>query len=491
MAEKKRILEQLKLDGLWDNLSPGGKRVATVVGVLSGIFLVLAMITGEEGEKKKTSTRESVKRSVLTDVNTREYGIDALSARVKAMESENDTYRSELERVRNQLREVQERRGNDPDVSKQVEILGSQLKGLTDEARALGWAVEDIKENNYKGTQSENEKPKKEIKAKEASRSPLATVTPTLESTPVALLTAPADIADTPANYFRKPPVKAVQPGPSRNPRGGEKASSTSQSSPAVKIFVTESMAQDADADGSQAPNVYLPSGSILSGVLLNGMDAATGRNARNEPFPVLIRVQKEAILPNEFTADVKECFVTLAGYGELSSERAYLRGETLSCVTHDGDVIDESFPSYAVGEDGKAGIRGRLVSKAGSLIAKTALAGFAAGIAEAFNTSPVPVIQTSDVTSDKTYQDNFSKGAMQHGASTGASQAMTRLADYYMDMADQIYPVIEIDAGRQVDIVLTSGFQLNIRKPSAMTQSSDGKKKAYAKQSTGDRERT
>ena len=491
MVEKKRMIEQLKLDGLWDNLSPGGKRVATVVGVLSGIFLVLAMITGEEGEKKKVSTRESVKRSVLTDVNTREYGIDALSARVKAMESENDTYRSELERVRNQLKEVQQRRGNDPDVSKQVEILGSQLKGLTDEARALGWAVEDIRENNYTVTQSGNEKSKKEVKAREASLSPLATVSPMPENTPIVPLTVPSDTADTPANYFRKPPVKAVQHGPSRNPRGGDKGSSTSQSAPSVKIYVTESMAQDADADGNQAHKVYLPSGSILSGVLLNGMDAATGRNARNEPFPVLIRVQKEAILPNEFTADVKECFVTLAGYGELSSERAYLRGETLSCVTNDGDVIDETFPSYAVGEDGKAGIRGRLVSKAGSLIAKTALAGFAAGIAEAFNTSPVPVIQTSDVTSDKTYQDNFSKEAMQHGASTGASQAMTRLADYYMDMADQIYPVIEIDAGRQVDMVLTSGFQLNIRKPAAMTQSKDSKKKAYAKQSTGNRERT
>lgn len=489
MAEKKRIIEQLKLDGLWDNLSPGGKRIAIVVGVLSTIFLALSMMTGEEGEKKKTSTRESVKRSVLTDVNTREYGIDALSARVKAMESENDTYRSELERVQSQLKEVQQRRGNDPDVSKQVEILGSQLKGLTDEARTLGWAVEDIKENNFKSndrrnTQADTEKPQKD---RAPSTSPLATVSPMPERSTVA--PAPADNPDTPANYFRTPPVKAVQPGPARNPRGGDSASP--QSSPAVKIFVTESMAQDGDADGSQAHKVYLPSGSILSGVLLNGMDAATGRNARNEPFPVLIRIQKEAILPNEFTADVKECFVTLAGYGELSSERAYLRGETLSCVTNDGDVIDESFPSYAVGEDGKAGIRGRLVSKAGSLIAKTALAGFAAGIAEAFNTSPVPVIQTSDVTSDKTYQDNFSKGAMQHGASTGASQAMTRLADYYMDMADQIYPVIEIDAGRQVDMVLTSGFQLNIRKPGAVTQPKDSKKATYSNRANGNTKQT
>ncbi|MCG8026307.1 MAG: conjugal transfer protein TraB, partial [Candidatus Thiodiazotropha endolucinida] len=45
-----------------------------------------------------------------------------------------------------------------------------------------------------------------------------------------------------------------------------------------------------------------------------------------------------------------------------------------------------------------------------------------------------------------------------------GASAALTRLADYYMDMADQIFPVVEVDAGRQIDIVLTSGFKLNVK---------------------------
>jgi hypothetical protein len=45
------------------------------------------------------------------------------------------------------------------------------------------------------------------------------------------------------------------------------------------------------------------------------------------------------------------------------------------------------------------------------------------------------------------------------------------------MDMADQIFPVIEVDAGRTIDIVLTSGFQLDIRKPS--TKKSKPKKKA------------
>ena len=94
--------------------------------------------------------------------------------------------------------------------------------------------------------------------------------------------------------------------------------------------------------------------------------------------MPALLRVEKEAILPNRFTSDIKDCFVLVSGHGDLSSERAFLRGEYLSCVRNDGAVLETKFPSYVVGEDGKAGMKGRLVSKQGQMIARTLIAGFA-----------------------------------------------------------------------------------------------------------------
>ena len=60
-----------------------------------------------------------------------------------------------------------------------------------------------------------------------------------------------------------------------------------------------------------------------------------------------------------------------------LGSERAYLRAETLTCVRTDGGVIEVPLDAYAVGEDGKVGIRGGLVSKQGALLAKALQAGF------------------------------------------------------------------------------------------------------------------
>jgi len=461
---KERIIEKLKLEGFWDNMSLNQRRGAAVVGGISVLFLGMALLTAGD-DTSSSKARETVKRSVLTEINTRSIGIDALNAKVKRVESENDGLSKNLKRIQTELTDLKRRRGNDPDMTRQMAVLQNQVKSLTDKAKTIGWEVADIKEGYYvvpeKTTdQKSNSKPGD----LESSGNALQTRS---ALKPVDFKKKLNDIEKglnkDPNSYFQTNPVRNVSPTPTV---GAPNIKTGARSASELTIFTTESESQENEDEGTNAgEELYIPAGSILSGVMLNGLDAPTGRSARNDPYPVLVRIQKDAILPNQFSADVKECFATLSGYGELSSERAYLRGEMFSCITVNGDVIEVSFPSYAVGEDGKAGIRGRLISKAGSLIAKTTLAGFAAGIAEAFDTSPVPVIQTGGLTGNKVYQDNFSSGAAKHGVSSGASAALTRLADYYMDMADQIFPVIEVDAGRRIDMILTNGFKLKIKK--------------------------
>ncbi|AUB85131.1 hypothetical protein THSYN_29855 (plasmid) [Candidatus Thiodictyon syntrophicum] len=94
----------------------------------------------------------------------------------------------------------------------------------------------------------------------------------------------------------------------------------------------------------------------MLRGVLLNGLDAPTGPGARKDPTPALLRIKHDATLPNRYRADVKECFVIVGGFGDLGSERALLRSETLTCVRTDGGVIEVSLDAYAVSKDDKVG---------------------------------------------------------------------------------------------------------------------------------------
>lgn len=237
----------------------------------------------------------------------------------------------------------------------------------------------------------------------------------------------------------------------------------TSQDSSIKVIGGDDSAAQqliEQMAAAQQKPTVYLPVGTMVKGVLLSGLYAPTGVNARKDPFPVILRIQDEAIMPNLKKADLKECFLTLSGYGDLSSERALMRGETLSCIANDNSVIETKFPSYAVGEDGKAGIGGKLITRNGKALRNAMLSGFFSGMSDAFETTKVQKLDISGSSSD-TYENAMSSQNLNNGLFNGASDALGKLADYYMSMAEQTFPVIEIDAGREVTVTLTQGTDL------------------------------
>ena len=211
------------------------------------------------------------------------------------------------------------------------------------------------------------------------------------------------------------------------------------------------------------APDMFMPAGSILSGTLITGLDAPTSNQSKQDPFPALLRIKHEAILPNRYRMDIKECFLIASGYGDLSSERAYMRAERISCVKKDGGIIETSMDAYSVGEDGKAGIRGRLVSKNGQLIAMTLLSGFVSGISQAFAPQTVQTFQTgSNPSNQQQFQWPSPEAIAGQAVMGGISGSAEQIANYYLEMAKNIFPIIEIDAGRKVDFVMVRGMSLN-----------------------------
>ncbi len=190
---------------------------------------------------------------------------------------------------------------------------------------------------------------------------------------------------------------------------------------------------------------------------MLGGLDAPTGGQSQRNPQPVLLRLEDNAVLPNRFRYAVKECVVVGAAYGDISSERAYIRTETLSCLTHQGEAVETPLHGYVAGEDGKAGMRGRLVSKQGQILANALLAGVISGIGHGFRdqatvttVSPLGAVQTPK--NNQTFET---------GVAGGVGRALDRLAQYYITLADKVFPVIEVDAGRVVDLVVTKGVAI------------------------------
>lgn len=220
----------------------------------------------------------------------------------------------------------------------------------------------------------------------------------------------------------------------------------------------------------SQTLESFLPV-SFTRGQLLGGLDAPTGGQSQSNPHPVLIRLTDNSVLPNRFRAAYRECFVVAAGYGDISSERAYLRTESLSCVRADGHALEVRIQGTVHGEDGKVGLRGRLVSKQGQLLANALMAGIISGIGQGVSTA-----STSYSTSALgTIASSTGSEAYRAGMGTGVGRALDRLAQYYIKLAEATFPVIEIDASRQVDVVITKGVRIDTEGTGGSTRTATG----------------
>jgi len=205
----------------------------------------------------------------------------------------------------------------------------------------------------------------------------------------------------------------------------------------------------------------YIPAGSFVDAVILGGIDAAAGVSSQSEPRPVLLRLVDLTVLPNRFRKNIRDCHVIAAGYGDISTERAYIRTERLSCVLQNNEVFEQKIEAYLAGEDGKDGLRGTVVRREGDLVFNSFLAGTLSGIGKGMSqsfgtTSFSPLGSTKSLSGS-----DVLKSGLYGGTGEGADQ----LQKYFIQRAEQMHPVIQISAGRRVTIVFLKGVELELSK--------------------------
>ncbi|OYV02280.1 MAG: conjugal transfer protein TraB [Burkholderiales bacterium PBB5] len=216
-------------------------------------------------------------------------------------------------------------------------------------------------------------------------------------------------------------------------------------------------------APGAKVPrtlNTFLPVG-FTRAVLLGGLAAPTGGQAQANPVPVLLRMADLSVLPNGYRAMVKDCLVIGEGYGEHSAERAYIRATLLSCVMRDGQVLEVPIKGSVFGEDGMNGMMGKLVTKQGAILGNALLAGIASGIGSGIAQAS-QITTTTALGSVSTPQTDTSS-ILKQGFGTGVGKALDRLAQYYINLAERTFPIIEVLPGRIVDVVIQQGVTLDV----------------------------
>ncbi len=207
--------------------------------------------------------------------------------------------------------------------------------------------------------------------------------------------------------------------------------------------------------------DTFVPSGTFAEAIMLGAADASAGVQAQASPSPMLFRIVANGTLPNHKKSHLKDCVVTAAVVGDISSERGQIRLERMSCTFPNGEIVEQQVDGTVFGMDAKNGVRGNPVWREGALLGRAAVAGTLSGLGSAISqsyttTSISPLGSTQTVNNGEIFK---------YGAAQGASNAMDKLAEYNIRRAEQYHPVIQLSAGQPVDVVFLCGFYLDGRK--------------------------
>lgn len=287
-------------------------------------------------------------------------------------------------------------------------------------------------------------------------------------------LTAPLPVIDNfRFNEVSKPKKSLIE---QRSPRRG-RSTLTKQDHPIKQIAVFENPhATQDDLQENEDIKVHLPP-SFMEANLLNGVTAPATDVGKNNPIPMLIRVNNLAVLPNNVKSNTKGCFVVAEGYGSLADERVHARLLSLSCINQKGGtVIDQAIKGFVVDTDGKEGMKGHVFAKFGQQIARVAIAGFLEGLGDAMTLGQQEFTYGANTGVRSSQFKNTDPDTL---AKAGIGQGIVNVAEdlqkFYLKLAEQSLPVIEVHPTKNITIVISEGVDIAIRKQETSTVELEG----------------
>ena len=211
----------------------------------------------------------------------------------------------------------------------------------------------------------------------------------------------------------------------------------------------------------TDSPN-YLPANSFASAKVVVGVDASAGVNSQSDPLPVVLRITGPArsVLQNGklLTTKIQGCLINGAARGDLSSEKVYIKLQKMTCPQPGGRYAESEVKGF-IAFGGKTGVRGRVVSREGSLAMQAFFAGLVGGAGTALNTAfnaPLATIATSG-NGDLNHTPNLGNVGLR-AIGGGAQESGKDLSKYLIERAEQYQPVIEMPTGVDVEIVFLEG---------------------------------
>lgn len=265
----------------------------------------------------------------------------------------------------------------------------------------------------------------------------------------------------------------ANAPAPPRNPTAPAAADVVPEPLPTREVKTLSFVAADPTAKTGRGTRPgpgtleledspdYLPPNSYATARVIVGVDAPAGVASQTDPLPVVLRITGPArsVVRNGklLTTKIQGCIVNGAARGDLSSEKVYVKLAKMTCDQPGGRVaVSEvkGFISFA----GKTGVRGRVVSREGSLVTQALLAGIAGGFGRGFSANANSVFQGLQTDGNGKRQGLSGGDIVQGGLGQGVGEAADTVSKYLIERAEQYQPVVEMPTGIQVEIVFLDG---------------------------------
>nr|WP_137678743.1 TraB/VirB10 family protein [Parerythrobacter lutipelagi] len=221
-------------------------------------------------------------------------------------------------------------------------------------------------------------------------------------------------------------------------------------------------------SDGSpplllEASRDYLPPNSYAPATVIVGVDASTGVTSQSDPLPVVLRITGPArsVLKGNrlLTTDLTGCLVNGAARGDLSAEKVYVKLVRMTCAQPGGRYAVSEVKGF-IAFAGKSGVRGRVVSREGSLVSQALLAGIVGGFGRGFSANANGVF-AGRVGEDGTREALSPTDILAGGFGQGAGEAADTVSKYLIERAEQYQPVVEMPTGIAVEIVFLDGVHV------------------------------
>ncbi|AXU20271.1 conjugal transfer protein TraB [Novosphingobium sp. THN1] len=205
----------------------------------------------------------------------------------------------------------------------------------------------------------------------------------------------------------------------------------------------------------------YLPPNSYAPARVIVGVDASAGVASQTDPLPVVLRITGPArsVMQNGkvLTTRIQGCVVNGAARGDLSSEKVYVKLARMTCDQPGGRVAVSEVKGF-ISFGGKSGVRGRVVSREGSLVSQALLAGIVGGFGRGFSANANSVFSGVTTNPDGSRSKLSAGDILGGGLGQGAADAADTVSKYLIERAEQYQPVVEMPTGIDVEIVFLDG---------------------------------